>query len=68
MARYGLVLNRMMDQSIMIGDDIRITIVDIRGDKVRIGIAAPKETPVHREEVYLRIKKQQTTEVSNIPK
>jgi len=47
-----LVLSRSKDQRIMIGDDIVITIVDIRGDKVRIGVEAPKEVPVHRREVY----------------
>lgn len=47
-----LVLSRKRNESIQIGDDVRITIVDIRGDKVRVGIAAPKEIPVHRQEVY----------------
>ena len=47
-----LVLTRKSNQSIMIGDDIEITIVDIRGDKVRLGINAPAEIPVHRQEVY----------------
>lgn len=47
-----LVLSRQRDESIIIGDDIVITIVDIRGDKVRIGIQAPTEIPVHRQEVY----------------
>lgn len=47
-----LVLSRQLDESIMIGDDIVITIVDIRGDKVRLGIAAPQSIPVHRQEVY----------------
>ena len=42
----------------MIGDDVVITIVDIRGDKVRLGIKAPQEIPVHREEVYDAIKKE----------
>jgi carbon storage regulator len=42
----------------MIGDDIVITIVDIRGDKVRLGIDAPKEVPVHRQEVYDAIKRE----------
>jgi len=47
-----LVLSRQKDQTIMIGDNIEITVVDIRGDKVRIGITAPAKIPVHRKEVY----------------
>jgi carbon storage regulator len=47
-----LVLSRHRDESIMIGDDIVITVVDLRGDKVRLGIDAPKEIPVHRQEVH----------------
>jgi len=47
-----LVLSRQKDQTIMIGDNIEITVVDIRGDKVRLGIAAPSHIPVHRKEVY----------------
>ena len=47
-----LVLSRQRDESIIIGDHIVITVVDIRGDKVRLGIVAPKEVPVHRQEVY----------------
>ena len=47
-----LVLSRQKDQTIMIGDNIEITVVDIRGDKVRLGIAAPSQIPVHRKEVY----------------
>ena len=53
-----LVLSRQRDESIIIGDNIVITIVDIRGDKVRLGIQAPKEIPVHRQEVYEAIKRQ----------
>lgn len=53
-----LVLSRHRDESIMIGDDIVITIVDIRGDKVRIGIQAPTNVPVHREEIYEAIKRE----------
>ncbi len=53
-----LVLSRNKDESIFIGDNIKITVVDIRGDKVRLGIDAPTEIPVHREEVYDAIKKQ----------
>lgn len=53
-----LVLSRQRDETIMIGDDIEVTVVDIRGDKVRLGINAPKEVAVHRKEVYDQIKKE----------
>jgi carbon storage regulator len=47
-----LVLSRKKNESIVINNDIIITVVEIRGDKVRLGIVAPKEVPVHRQEVY----------------
>ncbi len=53
-----LVLSRQRDESIIIGDNIVITIVDIRGDKVRLGIQAPIEIPVHRQEVYDAIQRE----------
>ena len=53
-----LVLSRTRDETIMIGDDIEITIVDVRGDKVRVGINAPASVPVHRKEVYESIKRE----------
>lgn len=53
-----LVLSRHRDESIMIGDDVVITIVDIRGDKVRLGIDAPHDIPVHRQEVYEAIQRE----------
>jgi carbon storage regulator len=53
-----LVLSRQRDESIMIGDSIVVTIVDIRGDKVRLGINAPTEIPVHRQEVYEAIQRE----------
>lgn len=53
-----LVLSRQLDESIMIGDDIVVTIVDIRGDKVRLGIEAPATIPVHRQEVYEAIQRE----------
>ena len=52
-----LVLSRQRDESIIIGDNIKITIVDIRGDKIRIGIEAPAEIAVHRQEVYEAIQR-----------
>ncbi|MBT5123906.1 MAG: carbon storage regulator CsrA [Planctomycetaceae bacterium] len=52
-----LVLSRKKNESIVINNDITIVIVDIRGDKVRLGVEAPKEIPVHRREVYDAIQK-----------
>lgn len=53
-----LVLSRTRDESIVIGDGVTVTIVDIRGDKVRLGIDAPKHVPVHRREVKDRIERE----------
>jgi len=53
-----LVLSRQKDESIIIGDDVEITIVDVRGDKVRLGISAPKNITVHRKEVYEAIQRE----------
>ena len=53
-----LVLSRQRDQSIIIGDNVVITVVDVRGDKVKLGIDAPKEIPVHRQEVYEAIQRE----------
>jgi carbon storage regulator len=53
-----LVLSRQRDETIMIGDDVEITVVDIRGDKVRLGITAPRHIQVHRKEVYEAIKRE----------
>lgn len=52
-----LVLSRKKNESIVINDDITIVVVEIRGDKVRLGIEAPKEVPVHRNEVYEAIRR-----------
>jgi carbon storage regulator len=53
-----LVLSRQRNESIMIGDDVEIIIVDVRGDKVRLGITAPKAISVHRKEVYEAIQRE----------
>ena len=53
-----LVLSRQRDQSIIIGDNVVITVVDVRGDKVKLGIEAPKEISVHRQEVYEAIQRE----------
>lgn len=53
-----LVLTRKLNESIMIGDDVKITIVDVKGDQVKLGITAPRQIAVHREEVYMEIQKE----------
>ena len=63
-----LVLSRTRDEVIMIGDDVEITIVDIRGDKVRLGITAPSHVPVHRKEVYDAIKRENAQAAQMDPK
>ena len=62
-----LVLSRQKDESIMIGDDVEIVIVDVRGDKVRLGITAPKEIPVHRREVYEAIQREKNAKKEEQP-
>ena len=57
-----LVLSRKRDERIMIGDDISLLVVDIRGDKVRLGIEAPSDVTVHRKEVYEAIQREQALE------
>ena len=59
-----LVLSRKRNESIVINNDITIVVVEIRGDKVRLGVEAPKEVPVHRREVYDAIKR---SDVSGAP-
>jgi len=54
-----LVLSRKKDEKIIIGDNITLMVIEIRGDKVRLGIDAPKEVTVHRQEVYEAIKREQ---------
>jgi len=62
-----LVLSRQRDESIIIGDNIVITVVDIRGDKVRLGIQAPSEIPVHRKEVYEAIQREKERKAAEGP-
>jgi carbon storage regulator len=60
-----LVLTRRLNQSIKIGDDIEITIIDVRGDQVRLGVTAPRDVPVHRKEVYLQIQQENLNAARN---
>ncbi|WP_408072075.1 carbon storage regulator CsrA [Butyrivibrio sp. JL13D10] len=53
-----LALSRKKNESIIVNNDIEITILDIRGDQVKVGIAAPKEVPIYRKEVYLQIQEE----------
>ena len=60
-----LVLSRKKNESIVINDDITIVVVEIRGDKVRLGVEAPKEIPVHRREVFDAIKRSQENQTGD---
>ena len=62
-----LILTRLAGESVMIGDDITITVLEIKEKQIRLGIKAPREVPVHREEIYERIKQQKASS-SNDPK
>ena len=61
-----LVLSRKSDQRIVIGKDILVTVLEVRGDQVRLGITAPASTPIHREEVWQRIQTERRTGISPI--
>jgi carbon storage regulator len=64
-----LILTRRVGETVMIGDDVTITVLGVKGNQVRVGINAPKNVAVHREEIYERIKReQQGEEVAEQPK
>ena len=56
-----LILTRRVGETLMVGDDVSITVLGVKGNQVRIGINAPKDVPVHREEIYQRIKMEENS-------
>jgi carbon storage regulator len=63
-----LILTRRVGETVMIGDEVTITVLGVKGNQVRVGINAPKSVAVHREEIYERIKREQQGEVDEKPK
>jgi carbon storage regulator len=63
-----LILTRRVGETVMIGDDVTITVLGVKGNQVRVGINAPKHVAVHREEIYERIKREQNSEEVQTPK
>ncbi|NMH59592.1 carbon storage regulator CsrA [Alteromonas ponticola] len=60
-----LILTRRVGETLMVGDDVTVTVLGVKGNQVRIGVNAPKEVSVHREEIYMRIQAEKSGQPSN---
>ncbi|MGB0459415.1 MAG: carbon storage regulator CsrA [Porticoccaceae bacterium] len=60
-----LILTRRVGETLVIGDDVNVTVLGVRGNQVRLGVNAPKEVAVHREEIYQRIQKENDSDISS---
>lgn len=60
----ALILTRRVGESLIIGDDVTVTVLDVKGSQVRIGVTAPKEVSVHREEIWKRIQEEKAANAS----
>lgn len=62
-----LILTRRIGETLVIGKDVKVTVLAVKGNQVRIGVDAPKEVPVHREEIYQRIQQEQSQVTTTAP-
>lgn len=60
-----LILTRRVGETLMVDDDVTVTVLGVKGNQVRIGVNAPKDTPVHREEIYRRIQREEQAETAD---